>query len=123
MIDETSKHEVYQLFSEALGPMRDADEVIKMFLKKLFSLKPEDTDDSDTTFIKAIGNNSPIVKEIAVDFLWRIVFNEQPGYSRDLVKPTKKLITELLRSSDRDLKDTCIAKCIDALSREDRPSY
>lgn len=51
------------------------------------------------------------------------MFNEQPGYQRDLVKPTKKLLTELLRTSDRDLKDTCIAKCIDALSREDRPSY
>ena len=94
-----------------------------MFMEKLFSLKPEDTDESDTGFVKAIGNNSPRVKECAVDFLWRIVFNEQPGYSRDLVKPTKKLLTDLLRTSDRDLKDTCIAKCIDTLSREDRPSY
>jgi hypothetical protein len=113
------------LFTEVAGSMREGEDVIKMFLTKLLQgLRPEDTDENDVTFIQAMGKHSSReAREVATDLLWRIVFSEKCGYSKQLVKPTKKLITDLLRNADRELKDSCIAKCIDIITCGGGASY
>lgn len=119
MIDQTSKHEIYQLFSDVTAIVRDVDDSVCILFDKIkFSLKPEDTDENDVTFIQTIGKNSGReARQKCVDLLWRIVFSEVTGYSNTLIKPTKKLITELLRNTDREIKESCIVKCIDIITR------
>jgi hypothetical protein len=84
-------------------------------------MEPSKTTIRDVEFIYTIGKNSypkSSARNAAVNVLWQFAMMERNGYSKALLKPSRKHLFDLLRNQDRSVIEEYILKIISIIEQK-----
>jgi len=118
-MDETAKNEIYKIITETNNDMHE--DCVEALIIKVKELDASLVQVQDVKFIYEIGSGASYKSQAAetlASALWQIATLDKPGYSKALLKPARKNLTDLIRTETSTIKESYICLCIERLSDE-----
>lgn len=104
-MDETACISVYNIIGECVGGMQK--DIINYFVDKVKDIAPSSMQLRDVELLHTIGHTgmpSSQTPRYCADALWNIVFDQKTGYSKQVIKVSRKNLCKLLKVFDTNAK-------------------